>query len=190
MTRGLQFLEMPKSVLENYRVLNIAAPDLHVLAKFYCALLGLGGIGVASLQGGTAAQYAHKIICFMSTISELYFANFQKRLNCAETKSEQFTGLVTMKSVIQVMRSALEMVRAKLLQDEEVIAPFDALKASFDLLFKGLLSPDMFELYHQIFQQFFIQDKSSLIVAELIESRRFLDPIREYFIINKMDLHE
>lgn len=55
MTRGLQFLEMPKSVLENYRVLNIAAPDLHVLAKFYCALLGLGGIGVASLQGGAAA---------------------------------------------------------------------------------------------------------------------------------------
>lgn len=48
----------------------------------------------------------------------------------------------------------------------------------------------MFELYHQIFQQFFVQDKSSLIVAELIESRRFLDPIREYFIINKMDLHE
>ena len=44
------------------------------------------------------------------------------------------------------MRCAMEIVRERG-NEEELLMPFDALKASIDLFFRGVLTADMFELY-------------------------------------------
>jgi MoxR-like ATPase len=35
-----------------------------------------------------------------------------------------------------------------------------------------------------------IRDKISLAVMDLTENKKFLDPLKEYFVINRMDLYE
>ncbi len=57
------------------------------------------------------------------------------------------------------MRTALELLRQRANDEDEIIAPFDVLKASLDLFFRGLLTSDMFELYQHIILQFFLTDK-------------------------------
>ena len=47
------------------------------------------------------------------------------------------------------MKFALEIIREKTDIEEEV-SPYDALKASFDIFFRGILSNDMFSFYGEL----------------------------------------
>jgi len=51
-----------------------------------------------------------------------------------------------MKGVISILKSAVEIKRISGLYEDSV-NNFDCLKAALDLYFKGILNPEMFELY-------------------------------------------
>ena len=59
---------------------------------------------------------------------------------------EDYTNFITVRGVISILNAAIEFVRQRG-QEEEPIYSLDALKASFDLFFKGMLVPEMFEFY-------------------------------------------
>lgn len=55
---------------------------------------------------------------------------------------------------------------------------------------KGKVTNDMYVLYQNIFSQIFSDDHQTIKASELLESRLYIDPIKEYCIINKQELHE
>ncbi len=82
----------------------------------------------------------------MSSLTELYFANQQKKLDFRYFRGEDYTNFISIKGVISILKTAIEMIEVKGHSDE-ILKPYDSLKASFDIYFKGNLVPEMFELY-------------------------------------------
>ena len=138
---------------------------------------------------GLGPQFVDKIQMLLSVMSERFLMNVQQKLGNNERNGTDYAQFITIKSLNQIIRSAMEFVRVSA-QEEEVTKPFDALRASFDIFFKAILMPEVFELYKMIFQLIFVDEATSIRVTELVESRLFLDPLKEYFIIKKLDLHE
>ncbi len=66
----------------------------------------------------------------------------------------------------------------------------DALKASLDLVFRGMLDNEMFGLYQNIFQKVFVDYKPNLFIENIIEDKKYIDPIKEYFLIKNLEIHE
>lgn len=175
----LKFSEISPHLLENFRVLSVSEPEINIIIRFYCIILGVE----------QPERCAHQLIYFMKAMQSEFFVNLHKKLDFTYDRGEEYTHFLTIKGVILIMKSAIEIVRVKQLENEQII-PFDALKVSLDQYFKQVLNHEMFELYQQMFEQFFAGSKVSLLVSDILESKRYLDPIREYFIIHHMTLQE
>lgn len=57
--------------------------------------------------------------------------NLHKKLDYNYERGEEYTNFLTIKGLIQILKSAIEIVRMKQ-QEDETIIPFDALKVALD----------------------------------------------------------
>lgn len=98
------FHSLPKSILENFRIVNIISPDSQTVIKQYLLLLGFS---IEQQQ-----VYVRKIQFFFCYLSEQFLINIHKDLDIENTEiSRQFTNFLNIKGIISVLKTALELIR-------------------------------------------------------------------------------
>ncbi|KAL4465694.1 hypothetical protein ABPG72_011866, partial [Tetrahymena utriculariae] len=177
--KGIKFTEIPNSALESFRVVNVVQQDIKVIIKDYFYLMNFD----------KPQELAIKFNYFMITFCESFFTNFQTEFKSSNMLDQNIVKMINYNSYIKICQKALDIIDQRDSCDEENLTPIDALKASLDIFFGGILSLQMFEIYQELFPRFFTE-KSSLLVVDIVEDKDIIDPIKEYFLSKQMDLHE
>ncbi|EWS74193.1 dynein motor region D1 hydrolytic ATP-binding site protein (macronuclear) [Tetrahymena thermophila SB210] len=177
--KGIKFNEIPNSVLESFRIVNFVQQDIIVIIKDYFYLMNFN----------KPQELAVKFNYFMITFCESFFTNFQTDFKSSNMLDQNIVKMINYNSYIKICQKALDIIDQRDSCDEENLTPIDALKASLDIFFGGILSLQMFEIYQELFPRFFTE-KSSLLVVDIVEDKDIIDPIKEYFLSKQMDLHE
>ncbi|KAL4505739.1 hypothetical protein ABPG73_004624, partial [Tetrahymena malaccensis] len=177
--KGIKFTEIPNSILESFRTVNFVQQDIIVIIKDYFYLMNFD----------KPQELAIKFNYFMITFCESFFTNFQTDFKSNNMLDQNIVKMINYNSYIKICQKALDIIDQRDSCDEENLTPIDALKASLDIFFGGILSLQMFEIYQELFPRFFTE-KSSLLVVDIVEDKDIIDPIKEYFLSKQMDLHE
>lgn len=92
-------------------------------------------------------EIAIKFHYFMTFMNEQLITNFQRGFSSTNDHDQNIIKFLSPRSQLIIFERALNMMRERDEEDEDPISSFDALKASLDIFFGGILTAEMFEVY-------------------------------------------
>lgn len=150
-----KFNDLPKSLLESFRVINILEPDMRQIAREYLFLVGFGD---------TSWEFTNKFIGFFRFISISYENNhLLKSSNFDEQATDLYResltnekisigNIISIKSILKILRLSLIY---KIEQNVEFLDPVSIIHICVQNYFSCLLSSDQCNMVMKVFTSYF-----------------------------------
>ncbi|EAR83015.2 hypothetical protein TTHERM_01043320 (macronuclear) [Tetrahymena thermophila SB210] len=178
-TDYLKYTQIPQTFLDQFRVVDYASIDLSFVSQCYLTL-----IGITEIQ-----QFQMQFNYFISALCQNFFVNFGKNVSQSKEKNELYSVLLSKNSFINIYQICIEFQRQRL-EVDDFIQPVDALQASILQYLKNLLDDQQVEMLNFLWESFFPTQQKSMSSQFIIDNPNNIDFFREYFQINKLELHE
>ncbi|KAL4454399.1 hypothetical protein ABPG73_001791 [Tetrahymena malaccensis] len=175
----LKYTQIPQTFLDQFRVIDYASIDLSFVSQCYLTLIGINEI----------QQFQMQFKYFISALCQNFFVNFGKNISQSKEKNELYSALMSKSSFISIYQICIEFQRQRL-EVDDFIQPVDALQASILQYLKNLLDDHQVEMLNFIWESFFPTQQKSMSSQFIIDNPNNIDFFREYFQINKLELHE
>ncbi|KAL4466714.1 hypothetical protein ABPG72_009520, partial [Tetrahymena utriculariae] len=178
-TDYLKYTQIPQTFLDQFRVIDFVSIDLTFASQCYLTLIGITEIQSFQIQ----FNY------FISALCQNFFVNFGKNISQSKENNELYSVLMSKNSFIHIYQICIEFQRQRL-EVDDYIQPVDALQASILQYLKNLLDDQQVEMLNFIWESFFPTQQKSMSSQFIIDNPNNIDFFREYFQINKLELHE